>query len=183
MKIYSASATFFVLLVLALPGHLWAQAIYKTVDADGNVTYTDQPPSENAQPLDLPPITVADPYDSQVSSRSSAGDNSVDDLIAYADLRLISPTQEQHFWGTGGTFTAQAATTQPLSPGHLLQFVLDGSVAGTGSGLFMEFSSIDRGQHQLRAEVVTTSGEVLARSEEVVFFMRQQSVINRARNN
>ncbi|MFK7956961.1 MAG: DUF4124 domain-containing protein [Lysobacterales bacterium] len=183
MKIFSASATLFILLLLALPGHLWAQAIYKTIDADGNVTYTDQPPSEDAEPLDLAPITVADPYESRVSSSASSGNENIDDLIPYADLTLISPTQEQHFWGTGGTFTAQAATTQPLSRGHLLQFVLDGTVAGTGSGLFMEFTGIDRGEHQLRAQVVTTSGEVLARTDNVVFFMRQQSVINRARNN
>ncbi len=159
-----------------------AQAIYKSVDADGNITYTDQPPSADAQPLDLPPITVADPYESRISS-SASSDETIDDLVPYTDFALLSPTQEQHFWGTGGSFTAQAVLSQPLQPGHLVRFLLDGAVAGTGTGFFMEFTNIDRGEHTIQAEVVTVVGEVLARTDPVVFFMRQQSVINRARNN
>ncbi|MFW5816148.1 MAG: DUF4124 domain-containing protein, partial [Wenzhouxiangella sp.] len=31
-----------------------AQPIYRVVDEQGNVTYTDQKPSEDAEPLDLP---------------------------------------------------------------------------------------------------------------------------------
>ncbi len=158
-----------------------AQAIYKTVDADGNVTYTDQPPNPEAQPMDLPPITVADPYEAR-ASRSAENDEPVEELVPYADFRLLSPTQEEHFWGTGGTFTAQVASSQPLAPGHLVQFYLDGSLAGTGTGSFLEFTNIDRGEHRIRAEITTPSGEILARTEDVVFFMRQQTVINRSRN-
>lgn len=161
-----------------------AQAIYKTVDADGNVTYTDQPPTPDAQPLDLPPITVADPYENnEIGDIQLDAGETVVDLVPYPDFRLLSPTSEQHFWGTGGTFTAQASTNAPLEPGHLVQFVLDGQVAGSGRGYFMEFTGIDRGEHVIRAEVVDTQGNSLARTDNVVFFMRQQSVINRNRNN
>ena len=48
-----------VLLALWLPLTLAAQGeIYKVVDKDGNVTFTDQRPSDTAQPMDLPPLSV-----------------------------------------------------------------------------------------------------------------------------
>ena len=47
------------LLALALPLAVAAEGeIYKVVDEDGNVTFTDQRPSDTAQPMDLPPLSV-----------------------------------------------------------------------------------------------------------------------------
>ena len=48
---------------LVLAGPLAAQSggeIYKVVDEHGNVTYTDQRPSEGAVPMDLPPLSVVE---------------------------------------------------------------------------------------------------------------------------
>ena len=45
--------------VLLLPLNGWSEGqIYKVVDEDGNVTFTDQKPSSNAEPVDLPPLSV-----------------------------------------------------------------------------------------------------------------------------
>jgi len=45
----------FSLAIMASP--LIAQ-VYKTVDKDGNVTYTDQPPPDGSKPIKLAPISV-----------------------------------------------------------------------------------------------------------------------------
>ncbi|MEM9532255.1 MAG: DUF4124 domain-containing protein [Pseudomonadota bacterium] len=156
-----------------------AQEIYKTVDKDGNVIYTDQPPSADAKPMDLPPITVADPYDAPPRTRPPVMEAGGPEVF-YADLRLVAPEPEQHFWGTGGTFTARVETSQPLQAGHQVRFYLDGNLTGSTNSFAMDFNGIDRGQHSVRAEVVDVNGEVMASTEPVIFFMRQQSVLRRS---
>ena len=44
-------------LALAAAGTAWAQQIYKSVDPQGRVIYTDKP-IEGAKPVDLPPVTT-----------------------------------------------------------------------------------------------------------------------------
>ena len=46
--------------------------IYKVVDEDGNVTFTDQRPSAQAQPMDLPPLSVIETDIPEPAARSAA---------------------------------------------------------------------------------------------------------------
>ncbi len=45
--------------------------IYKVVDKDGNVTFTDQRPGAGAEPMDLPPLSVIE-TDVQVPATPTA---------------------------------------------------------------------------------------------------------------
>ena len=154
-----------------------AQNIYKTVDEDGNVVYTDAPPTEGAKPMDLPPITVADPYEVPVAADTPDGEKDAVTTVYYPDLSFVSPISEEHFWGTGGSFTAQLASSQTLAGDHQVRFSLDGQEAGTTSSFFMQFNGIDRGEHTVSAEILDAGGKVLARAAPVTFYMRQQSVL------
>ena len=49
-----------VMLLLALVcGHVGAQ-VYKTVDEDGNVVYTDRAPRDDSEPMRLPPLSIVE---------------------------------------------------------------------------------------------------------------------------
>ncbi|MDJ0655250.1 MAG: DUF4124 domain-containing protein [Xanthomonadales bacterium] len=164
------------MLMMAIPG--LAQKIYKTVDEDGNVVYTDEPPTPDAEPMDLPPITVADPFTAQPTT-AAPGDADEAVVAPYPNLAMVSPASEEHFWGTGGTFRAQLAADSGLRPGDSVRFYLDGELAGIVQDLWMEFTSVDRGEHKVRAEIVDGSGQVVATTPEVTFFMRQHSIQHR----
>lgn len=173
-----------ILALSALPAA--AQNIYKSVDEDGNVVYTDEPPSPEAQPMDLPPITVADPYEVPAESRDvPEGEREEVPDVLYPDLGFISPVSEEHFWGTGGSFTAQLGSAQSLAGDHQVQFFLNGQEAGTSSSYFLQISGVDRGEHAISAAIVDASGQVVARAGPVVFYMRQHSALhpNNARRN
>lgn len=173
-----------ILALLALPAA--AQNIYKSVDEDGNVIYTDEPPSPDAKPMDLPPITVADPYEVPPVIELPEGEREGVPDVLYPDLGFISPVSEEHFWGTGGTFTAQLGSAQSLAGDHQVKFFLDGQEAGTSSSYFMQFADVDRGEHSVRAEIIDAKGQVLARAGPVTFYMRQHSALhpnNAGRNN
>ena len=45
------------LLIFAVCAQAYAQ-VYKTVDENGNVVYTDQPPEDGSEPIKLKPLSV-----------------------------------------------------------------------------------------------------------------------------
>ncbi len=163
-----------ILLLGALPAA--AQDIYKSVDEDGNVIYTDQPPTPQSKPMDLPPLTVADPF--EVPPPLVAGDQPEEDRVLYEDLALVAPEAEQHFWGTGGTLRAQVEAPHELRAGDSVNFYLDGELAGNVRQYGIDLAEVYRGEHSVYAEVVDADGQVLARTDSVVFYMHQQSVLN-----
>ena len=163
------------ILMLTVAGQVMAQDIYKTVDEDGNIIYTDEPPNPDAKPMDLPPITVADPFTAQPSADTSDDEDAVE-VVPYRNLSMVSPANEEHFWGTGGAFRAQVSAEGGLRPGDSVRFYLDGQLAGIVQDFWMEFTSVDRGEHKVRADIVDGSGKVVGSTQEVTFFMRQHSV-------
>ena len=46
--------------------------VYKVVDEDGNVTFTDQAPADGSKPVELPPISVieAPKYETKAGGRA-----------------------------------------------------------------------------------------------------------------
>lgn len=162
------------LLVLAwLP--LAATEIYKTYDEHGNVVYTDQKPSDDAEPIDLPNLTIMDPV-SPASPRPAQqpADAEPEELT----FRIASPEHEEHIRGTGNTLPVQLDSSISLPPGALVVLYLDGRQQPPIKGLSTTLGEIDRGEHRLRAELRTASGRVLASSEEVTFYMRQASALH-----
>ena len=114
------------LVFLILPLAVFSQSeIFKVVDEDGNVTFTDQRPNNAAEPMDLPPLSVIE-TDIQVPEPSAevAGAAETEDKPAtvrelrkqYGDFKIIQPQNEETFWGTANTVTVSWGSSQPLLP-------------------------------------------------------------------
>ena len=56
--IYKRFITILVALLLAVTVSPLMAQVYKVVDKDGNVTFTDQPPTDGSKPIKLAPISV-----------------------------------------------------------------------------------------------------------------------------
>lgn len=149
--------------------------IYKTVDENGNVIYTDQKPAPNAKPIDLPELNVAEPH-----RRLPTGPSDVDVEVPAAEpISIVSPTDQENIWGTGGTLDVQLSTATELRPGMNVIIYIDGEDFNAGRSLSVSIDGIERGEHTLRAEIQTGSGRVVTRSEQVTFHMKQYSTNNR----
>ncbi|AKS43127.1 DUF4124 domain-containing protein [Wenzhouxiangella marina] len=165
------------LLILALlPAFLastsvWSQPIYKVVDEDGNVTYTDQRPDEEAEPMDLPELNVLEGREMEPPiTRRETGEEREP-----LELRFVSPQPEEHILGTGNSLTAVLESNIAIPPSALVVFYLDGQAQEPVQSMSMSFEQVDRGEHSIRAELQTPSGRVLASTESVTFYMRQAS--------
>ena len=156
-----------------------AQDVYKTVDEDGNTIYTDQPPDDQARPMDLPAISVVDANRASAGSRDAAPNGSEPDPAdAYGELEVLEPAPDQTYSGTGGTFVVRLQAAQGLSQGHKINYYINGLAAASTSAMVQLFSEVVRGEHQVRAEIVDAAGNLLVSSSSVTFHMQQQSALN-----
>jgi len=156
------------------------QDIYRWVDKDGIVHYSDQPGSSKAEL-----ITVVEPnaYESaDVTPYGSPGD-APDDSAAdrgaspYGTLSIVSPQQDQVFFGADATVSAQVDMRGTVQPDDTLVFFLNGE-RRPASGNSLELAGLDRGTYFLRASILDQNGKPVATSNQVTFHVRQPSILS-----
>jgi hypothetical protein len=156
--------------------------IYKVVDKDGNVIYTDQRPSSDAQPMDLPELSVIQTdVPPPAPAAAAAAEEQAEPPTArelrklYADFRITQPQQEETFWGTENTVVVAWGSAQPIPPELSVKLYVDGAaqdVAGNGSVSL----TLDRGEHTVYAELLDARKRPLVTTETITFFVKQHSV-------
>lgn len=165
-----------VVMFLVLPTLSIAQDIYKTVDEDGNVVYTDQKPSDDAVPVMLKELTVVDPIelgDSGAASADSGNDNA--EQRRDFGLKIISPGVEETIWNTAYVLSVQVSTDRQLPAGARLAFLIDGEEQVLTRSMNVEIEEVFRGERQLTVELRSSNGRTLDSAGPVTFFMRQHS--------
>ncbi|QIT53749.1 DUF4124 domain-containing protein [Aquisalimonas sp. 2447] len=164
------------LLICLAPAALLAD-VYKHVDEDGNVTYTDEP-REGAERLesDEPVSSYQFRAPSRQQPRSAPADDDRDDPSAYARVRIIQPEDEGTVRDNQGYVDVQVALDPNLRDGHRVQFVLDGEPRGELSrSTSQRLTEVHRGEHRLQVRVVDGAGNTVAESDPVTFYMHQAS--------
>lgn len=172
------------LVFLILPLAVFSQGeIFKVVDEDGNVTFTDQRPNNAAEPMDLPPLSVIE-TDIEVPEPSAevAGDAVAEDKPAtvrelrkqYRDFKIIQPQNEETFWGTANTVTVSWGSSQALLPDMNVLLYVNGEAreAPAMGGVTL---TLDRGEHQVYAVLRDGGKKRIVTTETVTFFIKQHS--------
>jgi len=171
-------------LFLLVPVTLYAQGeIYKVVDKDGNVTFTDQRPSAGAQPMDLPPLSVIEtdiqpPAPPPQTAQSAVGESEAptpgDLRKQFRDFRITRPLQEETFWGTENAVVVTWASAQAIDPSMSVMVFVDGKPqkAPASGGVSL---SLERGEHQVYAELRDERNRRIVTTETITFFVKQWS--------
>ncbi len=159
--------------------------IYRWVDENGTIHYSDAPPDTSAQPADLPEITIVPARKNHPKNQQKNTDKKNDDseeknkqqTMRLSDIRLVRPKPEENLWGTGGTVTAEAAFSGRLPRGYAIRFVLDGKPLKPTRKKVYVIRDVIRGEHQLLAEVIAlNTGKVVAKTPPVTFYLKQATV-------
>jgi hypothetical protein len=180
-------STLIFLVLLFIPFTTSAEGeIYKVVDADGNVTFTDQRPSSSAQPLDLPPLSVIEtdmPEPEEPDASADAAESAEEEAEPtpqelrrqFSDFRISRPLSEETFWGTENSVVVTWESAQPIPPTLRVRLYVDGQAQeATGAG--STSLTLDRGEHQVYAELRDERNRRVAATETVTFFIQQHSV-------
>lgn len=154
--------------------------VYKWVDEDGVVHYSDQP-HENAEKVQLAaPQTYTPQRSNSPGMRPpSSGPTSNTTAKSYQSCDVVAPTNEQTFPNAESVSAAVQVNPVPRA-GDQVRLLMDGAPVpnfprGGGS---VTISPVERGTHSLQAVVQSSDGKVLCQSPSVTFSVTQPSVLN-----
>ncbi len=178
----------FLLTIVVSP--LTAQ-VYKIVDKDGNVTYTDKPPVDGTKPLDLPPLSVIETPDYGKTARQEAeeavaagGEKEVPLRTMrnqFRDFAIISPLQEESVWHPEGPISIAWSSSNQLLEGMTVQIFLDGQQQANTTAPMIPVNGLERGEHTVTATIKDARKRTIATAEPITFFIRQPGLYNTAR--
>lgn len=157
-------------------------AVYKWVDEEGNVVYSDKPRA-GATELNLPPPSVYTPSTTPPAAKA-ARKKGKEDSAGYRVL-IVSPQQDETIRDNTGAVTVQMVLEPSLNveAGHQLALLLDG-VKQTGDSIasVLQLQDVDRGSHTVQIQVEDADGNTLATSNAVTFHMKQASRLLRPKS-
>ncbi len=154
------------------------QEIYRWVDKDGVVHYSDQPGVPGAERVILvdPNSYEQEPSDLGPYAATAGGEEEEPEESPYTSLAIVQPTPDQVFFGADATVTVAADLGGTLRPDHTLVFFVNGNRRTADGGLGLQLTGLERGTHFLRASVLDQNGNPVITSQQITFHVRQPSI-------
>lgn len=162
-------------LLFLLFATLASAEIYRWVDKDGVVHFSDRP-QPDAETVEVQPPSVLQAPSSRPRSTVSADDDGDADIgEGYRVIRITSPSADQTFHQGSPTITATVELEPALQTraGHLLRILVDGKpISPPAAVTSLPLPAPARGSHSIVAEVVKGEQRVAA-SPAVTIHMQQ----------
>lgn len=161
-----------ILALLALPLMAHA-ALYKWVDDNGEVVYSDTPPPKKAEEIRPPSLNVT-PAVKYKAKEAPAAEEDTPAAVSYTELKVVSPAMEETIRNNNGTLTVTVSLTPKLSTehGHTIAYLVDGKVKVKNStSLSKTLTFIERGTHTISAKVKDVNGKTVIASDNVTIHM------------
>lgn len=154
--------------------------IYRQVDAQGNVTYTDEPTAEApAETVKIRPVTtVTLPKPEAVREPEELREKVEKEGSIYSEVRFTSPENEQAFHSGSGDVAFEVTSSPGLRNGHKYEVTLDGQPVGQSNSGTIMVRNVYRGTHEARVNIVDTSGVTVKTGESIQFTIHRPSVLN-----
>lgn len=160
-----------ILTALAFPVTAGQAKVYVWRDENGVLVFSDNPrpgaeeaklkenninmPSVDTSILDIKPQKIPDKYQVVISQ----------------------PEQNATIRDNSGSVFIAGGIKPIFKRGHLIQLLLDGVPHGKPQAYSMfALRNIDRGEHQIKMELLNEKGKIIASSEAVTFYMHRASV-------
>lgn len=171
-------------LLICLPPITHAE-IYKWVDDKGVHFADEKPPGVEAEEVIVKPPNTSAPASTPSSEPATrpmenAPGKDNDDFKStkrYTKLAITHPENDQAVRANGGSVSVTCSLTPTLqsNAGHQVRFLLDGQPFAISSSCSTTLEEVDRGTHQVSAEVINQEGRVLLRSNTTKFNLQRSS--------
>jgi len=155
------------ILFISLSFSTSAAKVYKKVNPDGSVEYSDIPQNEADEPIKLKPVqTITLPPLPKTSSSTPKPT-----VVKYESISIISPKDDEGIRSNNGDFIAKGELIPGLQRDqeHHIQWLLDGKDVPAAKSLTLSLKNLDRGTHQLQLRVLNFDGEVEIETPTISF--------------
>lgn len=156
--------------------------VYKVVDKDGNVSYTDKPLENDAELVKLRPISVIEAPTYQLRNKADTEAEQVKEIPLktlrknYKDFKIISPQPEQSFWGPENNVAVAWNTRYQLLEGMQVVIYVDADEFTRTTQRSSPLDGLVRGEHLIEADLIDKNGERISTAEPVTFFLRRANI-------
>lgn len=152
--------------------HALQCTIYKTINKDGSITYSDQPsPGAIELSLDVNTSTMQSVQSTTLPKQMSTSKPQ----IAYT-VNILSPAQDATIRNNMGNINIAASVEPKL--GGFFQLSINEQIHESANGLF-SLSQMDRGSYQYSVKFIDNSGKVIALSKaRTLHLHKASSLIN-----
>ena len=148
--------------------------VYKIINADGSISYSDRP-QEGSEEVDVPTLqTYEAPTDLESAGQSA-------DAPAYPEYTLFEVTKPVHnetFRDNGGFVAIQLTLKPGLFRDHEVSIFIDGKDLGRSRATSVTLQSVDRGSHTVHGVIRDAEGKEVERTGGVTFHLHKSSVNN-----
>ncbi|SFJ87004.1 DUF4124 domain-containing protein [Methylophaga sulfidovorans] len=152
-------------------------AIYRWVEPDGTVVFSDEE-HPGAETIELPPsATYSPPEVQQVSQTEPEQDTSP---APDYQISITAPAANESIWVNNGDVkvTLSVEPALDVDRGDAIQVYLDGQTVGDPQATTSyQFTNLSRGSHEITAKIISADDKELA-SDNIVFHLHRASKLN-----
>lgn len=149
-----------------------ARELYKVVQQDGTVIYTDKP-QKGAVPVDLAKTNSAT-MPALTGNQTQQLPTRKSEKLPQYKLSVVSPANQATIRNNVGKVTV-TGQLDPIGNGKF-ELYLDGQLVQTSPAPSFQLTNVVRGEHSVQIKFIHHTGKILASSEPSVFYMHQASV-------
>lgn len=170
-----------VVLLGCMPLLASAAGVYKWVDEQGVVHYSDKP-HQGAEKMQLPKTPAASPPPRRPVGFSRDDDDDSGEIGgAYSAFSIAQPDNNQTIRSNEGLINISFFIQPGLQSGHKIRIFVDGRpLKDELSSPNFALRGISRGTHSLRAEIINEEGDLMAKTDPVTFHLRKESILDQA---
>ncbi|NVJ66402.1 MAG: DUF4124 domain-containing protein [Gammaproteobacteria bacterium] len=176
-----------ILLLLGLSLVAEEKVLYKKVDKNGRVIFTDKPvPGSKKMVINTNKNVMSIPKGKTKSSTAVEEDADKDkEAQAYEVLAIEQPSHDEAVRANDGNLYVIVALTPHLAREHCVRLLMDGATIGADQKVpYFSLTNIDRGTHQLTAQIINDeTGEILQSSDTRTFHLLKTSILQNNRIN
>lgn len=151
-----------------------ARPIYKHVDEQGNVSYSDSPQSQDARPMELPPINT------QISETAGAGElpRAIKPGSEQADysIRIESPANDTTIPPGQSSVTITGRLEPSASFSARYELLFDGEFNQSANSPVFTIDQLNRGTHSVAIRVIDEYGVNIATSQSIQIHVQRPTV-------
>lgn len=153
--------------------------VYRSIDEDGNVVFTDKP-SPDAEKIRIDKVQTISPpavKDFEYTPPAKSADS------VYTKLEVVNPKNDQVFTGGTGDIMVSVLIQPALNTAHgdRLIIYMDGKKQAESGSTSFAFTGLHRGTHTTKVDVVNRDGKSIKSSAPVSFTIHRPSVQNPSR--
>lgn len=155
--------------------------MYKGVDGEGNIVYSDKPFADSKQ-FTPPAITVVDPLEVPAKEEEVVKEEEPSTETSYKSFSISAPKNDETIRNVPNlTVSLKLTPALSVKEGHNIWLFMDGKpLIKNNKGLLLQIGRVDRGEHTLQADVRNKKGQVIKQTQSITVHVKHSVVQKRA---